>query len=57
MLFARIRHHIARKRFQAMVRFWDEQIEEARKAHKPVRALKAAKSQWVHDCLEGRGRA
>jgi len=44
---------VVRKRFQKLVAKFDEQIEAARKAHKPTRALVRAKSAFVHEALAG----
>lgn len=53
--FRKLRYRAARRRFQLMVAFWDEQIEQARKAHKPVKPIMAAKQRWLHDVMGQRG--
>lgn len=55
MLFRRLKHYAARRRFQAMVAFWDQQIEEARAKHKPVKPIQAAKQAWLHQVMGLRG--
>lgn len=47
-----LRRYVIRKRFAAMVRFFDEQIEDARQKHQPVAHLIKAKSEFVHRKLE-----
>jgi hypothetical protein len=48
-----LRRYVIRKRFQKMVRAFDDAIEAARKAHAPVRPIQDAKSRFVHNALAG----
>jgi hypothetical protein len=49
-----LHRYVVRKRFLAMVRAFDEQIEAAREKHLPVRQIQKAKSDYVHRALERR---
>ena len=49
-----LRRYVIRKRFQAMVRTFDEAIEAARAKHQPVEHLLKAKSDYVHQKLAGK---
>ena len=48
-----LRRYVIRKRFQAMVRTFDEAIEAARAKHQPVEHLLKAKQAYVHEKLAG----
>jgi outer membrane protein TolC len=53
MMIGKLRRYVIRKRFQAMVRTFDEAIEAARKAHQPTRHLIQAKADYVRARLAG----
>jgi hypothetical protein len=52
-MIGKLRRYVIRKRFERMIKWFDDQIEEARKAHKPTKALILAKREYVHQRLAG----
>lgn len=50
-MLAAVRHWIIAYRFRRFTRPIDRQIAQARRAHRPVKHLQAAKTSLVHDAL------
>jgi len=52
-VIGKLRRYVIRKRFQAMVRTFDEAIEAARAKHQPTKHLIQAKCDYVRARLAG----
>lgn len=50
-MWLRLRRHVIRKRFAAMVAEFDRRILEARAKHQPVRHIEREKTAFVHRAL------
>ena len=53
--FRTLRYRWYAYQFDLMSRTWDERIEAARSKHQSVKHLQAAKTEWLHAALRGRG--
>lgn len=52
-MFRRLHRYVIRKRFERLVRPYDDAIAQARLAHRPTRQLEAAKRAFVNNLLAG----
>lgn len=48
-----LRNLITAYRFRKMTRHFDLAEREARRKHKPVKHIQAARTAFIHDCLRG----
>ena len=53
-MIALVRRKIIELRFRHMTRHFNQAEREARRQHKPVKHIQAARTAFVHDCLRGK---